>query len=211
MASLTIAWGVLALIAYLGVIYKIIQAIKAAAPSWEGTGEIDPGLVNLAAGSVGAGYESVARAAITAIPIAIGAIIVFGIILRIKPTLIAFSGLLIVAATVGLIGSLLYFYTLVVNPKHGMELAVALGTIVVVSILLRLQRFIRRFYKRTPAIASFVLVFVVLSYLILGNGTNITSIVLSQVDIWLSMIAFSVVLYASINSLRHGQRLARGK
>jgi hypothetical protein len=96
---------------------------------------------------------------------------------------------------------------LVANPKNGIQFAVALITIVIVSILLRLQRAIRRFFRRSPALASLLFAAVTVFYLIISNGANISSLVLQQVDVWLSLLAFAIVAYCGVTLVRIGQRL----
>ncbi len=102
------------------------------------------------------------------------------------------------------------FLGLVATDKNGNQFVVALATIVLIAVLIRLQRFIRRFYQRAPAAASLILAALIVAYLILGSGTNITSIVLVQMDIWLALIAFAIALYGGIVQIRAGQRLRRG-
>jgi hypothetical protein len=46
----------------------------------------------------------------------------------------------------------------------------------------------------------------------LTNGsTNISAIVLSDVDIWLALAAFAIVLYSAIVLVRLGRMLRRGR
>ena len=44
-------------------------------------------------------------------------------------------------------------------------------------------------------------------YLIISNGANISSLVLQQVDVWLSLLAFAIVTYCGVTLVRIGQRL----
>ena len=88
-----------------------------------------------------------------------------------------------------------------------LQFIVALLTIVIVSILLRLQRGIRRFFRRSPAVASLLFAAVTIFYLIISNGANISTLVLQQVDVWLSLLAFAIVLYCGVSLVRNGQRL----
>ena len=80
----------------------------------------------------------------------------------------------------------------------------------IVSILLRLQRGIRRFFRRSPAVASLLFAAVTIFYLIISNGANISSLVLQQVDVWLSLLAFAIVVYCGVTLVRNGQRLRAG-
>ncbi|HEX9067666.1 MAG TPA: hypothetical protein VF807_02770, partial [Ktedonobacterales bacterium] len=103
----------------------------------------------------------------------------------------------------------LLFFGAVVNQKNGVEFIVALATIVAVWVLIRLQRFIRRFYTSSPALVSLFFVIFTVAYVIFGQGVNITSIVVSQLDIWLALVASVIALYASINLTRHGGKARR--
>jgi hypothetical protein len=210
-ASLSIVWGAIAGVAYLGLIKRAVDLIATSTP-WAGLSVgLDSGLIATGTGALGAKYGPLATTAVAALPIAIVAVIALGIAARVRPGAAAFAGLLLAAALLGLAGVSLLFLAVVVNVKNGTEFVVALVTIVAVSILLRLQRFVRRFYRRSPAGASLLFAVATLAYLILGNGANISSIILSQVDIWLSLVAFGIVLYASITLLRLGQLLRRGR
>ncbi|MGE5333295.1 MAG: hypothetical protein ACM3N4_01220 [Nitrososphaerota archaeon] len=208
-ASLAIAWGIAAGVAYLGLIYQAVQLIvNATNGQWSG-GNVDHGIIT--AGSqfkqFDASYAPIATIVIAALPIAIIATIALGIIARARPRIPAIAGLLIVSGVLGLVASLLLFVALVANAKNGVQFVVALITIVIVSILLRLQRAIRRFFRRSPAIASLLFAGVTIFYLIISNGANISSLMLEQVDVWLSLLAFAIVLYCGASLMRTVQRL----
>ncbi len=208
-ASLAIAWGVAAAVAYLGLIYQAIQLIvNATNGQWSG-GNIDNGIIH--AGTTfkefGATSAQLASIVVAALPVVIVATIVLGIIARVRPRLNVIAPLLIVAGVLGLAASLLLFVALVANLKNGVQFIVALITIVIVSILLRLQRAIRRFFRRSPALASLLFAAVTIFYLIISNGANISSLVLQQVDVWLSLLAFAIVVYCGVSLVRIGQRL----
>jgi len=113
-----------------------------------------------------------------------------------------------IAAILGLIGALLLFLAQVATRERGTEFIVAPVTIIIVALLLRLQRFVRRFYSRSPAFATLFFGVFTVVYLILANGVNISSIVLSQIDVWLALISFAIVLYAGFN-LANAARKAR--
>ena len=208
-ASLAIAWGVAAAVAYLGLIYQAVQLIvNATKGQWSG-GNIDQGIVH--AGTTfkqfGETYAQLATIVVAALPVFIIATIVLGIVARVRPRLTFIAPLLIVCGVLGLAASLLLIVALVANPKNGIQFAVALITIVIVSILLRLQRAIRRFFRRSPALASLLFAAVTVFYLIISNGANISSLVLQQVDVWLSLLAFAIVAYCGVTLVRIGQRL----
>lgn len=208
-ASLAIAWGVAAAVAYLGLIYQAVQLIvNATNGQWSG-GNIDQGIVH--AGTTfkqfGETYAQLATIVVAALPVFIVATIVLGIVARVRPRVTFIAPLLIACGVLGLAASLLLIVALVANPKNGIQFAIALITIVIVSILLRLQRNIRRFFRRSPALASLLFAAVTVFYLIISNSANISSLMLEQVDVWLSLLAFAIVAYCGVTLVRIGQRL----
>jgi hypothetical protein len=208
-ASLAIAWGVAAGVAYFGLIYQAVNLIvNATNGQWNG-GNVDHGIVTVGSQfkEFGDPYSQIATIVIAALPIAIIATIVLAAIARARPRTPAIPGLLIVSGVLGLAASLLLFVALVANLKNGVQFIVALLTIVIVSILLRLQRGIRRFFRRSPAVASLLFAAVTIFYLIISNGANISTLVLQQVDVWLSLLAFAIVFYCGVTLVRNGQRL----
>lgn len=208
-ASLAIAWGIAAGVAYLGLIYQAVQLIANATNGQWSAGTIDQGIIH--AGTTfkefGASYAQLATIVVAALPVAIIATVVLGVIARARPRTPAIPGLLIASGVLGLVASLLLFVALVANLKNGVQFIVALLTIVIVSVLLRLQRGVRRFFRRSPAIASLLFAGVTIFYLIISNGANISSLVLQQVDVWLSLLAFAIVIYCGVTLIRIGQRL----
>jgi hypothetical protein len=206
MASLSVAWGLLAGVAYFGLIKVAVNYAKANS-AWPGFA-VDDGLRSINASHVASNYQTLTGVALIALPIAAGAVIALGLAARVRPTLPVFSVILLVAAVLGLLSAGMIFVAKVVNPQNGTETAVAVATIVLVGVLLRAQHFIRRFYRRSPALVSLLFVGITLAYLILSNGTNLSTIILTQAHVWLALIAFLVVLYAAISQMRAGQRLA---
>jgi hypothetical protein len=207
MASLLIAWGLAALLAYLGGVSWFVNFIVSA-KIWPAPGvEIDNGLRDPHLGSFGGTYSPIVTATVIALPFAIGAIILFGMILRARPGITILASLSIVASVIGLAGSAFLFLATVANQKNGQEFLIALLTIVLVFVLVRLQRFVRRFYQRSPAFATLFFALLAILFIILSNGTSITAIILSQIDYWLALVAFAITLYASVNLTRHSRRL----
>ena len=82
---------------------------------------------------------------------------------------------------------------------------------VVVSILLRLQRSVRHSYQRNPALVTLLVALLTIVYLVLSNGTNITAIFLTDIDVWLALVAFAIVLFAGIGIARYRRLIPRGK
>lgn len=209
MSSLAIAWGIVAGIAYLGLISAAISFLKSQVKAWQGI-TVDPGILQLAQAKHGT-QATISTLVIAALPVAIVAVIVLGIVARARPSLPIAAPLLILAALLGLAGSVLLFLGLVVNPQNATQLGVALATIVIVAILLRLSRYIRRFYGRSPAAATMLFALLTVAYLVLSNGGgDISSIVLSQVDVWLSLIAFAIALYSGAVVARARRRMRKG-
>jgi hypothetical protein len=207
MASLLIAWGLVALLAYLGGVRKFVDFIVST-KIWPAPGvEIDNGLLKPNLGDFGGTYAPIVTATVIALPFAIGAIILFGMILRARPGITILATLSIVASVIGLAGSAFLFLATVANQKNGQGFLIALLTIALVFVLIRLQRFVRRFYQRSPAFATLFFALLAIIFVILSNGTTITSIILSQIDYWLALVAFGITLYASINLTRHSRRL----
>jgi hypothetical protein len=207
MASLLIAWGLAALLAYLGGVRKFVDFIVSAT-KWPAPGvEIDNGLLNPKLGDFGGTYAPIVTATVVALPFAIGAIILFGMILRARPGITILASLSIVASIIGLAGSAFLFLATVANAKNGQEFLIALLTIILVFVLVRIQRYVRNFYQRSPAFATLVFALLAIVFIILSNGTSITAIILSQIDYWLALVAFAITLYASINLTRHSRKL----
>ena len=105
----------------------------------------------------------------------------------------------------------MFFLRVVATPGNGRAAIVALITGVVVSILLRLQRSIRQSYQKNPALVTLLVALLTVIYLVLANGTSITAIFLSDIDVWLALVAFAIVLYAGIRVLRFQRVIPRGK
>lgn len=208
MSSLAIAWALLAGVAYLGLIKKGIDLIAAQTP-WQGI-ETDSGLIALDAARVerlNATLGMIAQWAVIALPVMIVAALALGILVRARPRFARGGAAGIGAAgLLGLATTLLIFLAQVATRKNGTEFIVALVTIALVAVLLRLQRFVRRFYRRSPAFATLFFAVFTIVYLILANGVNISSIVMSQVDIWLGIVAFAIVVYAGFHMARAGRR-----
>jgi hypothetical protein len=214
-ASLGIAWGLVAGVAYLGLIGTIVSQFKGALPQWSPP-TFDSGIIHSAAAHASLAHAnpslaSLRTVAVAAIPFAIVAVIALGLIARLRPTDVVFAGLLIVAACLGLAGTALVFITVVVgdaSTRNG--IAVAVVTIIAVPVLLRVQHFIRRFYRRSPAVVSLLFGALLLVYFIFSNNASLSSIVLSQLDYWLALAAFGIALYAGISSVRHRRAARKG-
>lgn len=210
-ASLAVAMGIAAAGAYFGVVARLLALLASAIPTWDAP-TIDQGILSYGDPKLNAhivqftgAYTSLAPAIIGTLPLAILAVLVFGVLGRTRPGSGVIAGLLIAGAALGLGGALALFLAVVVNARNGRDFIVALVTIVLVAVLLRVQRFVRRFFQRSPGSASLVFTVLVILGLVLSNGVNISSIVLAQIDVWLAIVAFAVALYAGIRLARWGQ------
>jgi len=213
MASLSVAWGIVAGVAYLGLIGRAVKYLTTVSP-WPGV-TIDQGLVTVLSEPSNSAFhftgvvQTVTQIAVIALPFAIVGVIVLGIAARFSPRQLATGGLLIVATVLGLAGTLVVFVANVATITNGLQFLVALATIVIVAILVRLQRVIRRFYNNAPAFSTLLLTAATLFYLIFSDGVSFSSIIIAQLDIWLALIAFAIAFYAAIRMVRHGQRINR--
>jgi hypothetical protein len=203
-------------VAYFGLIGQGVSAAAKATgliPSGE---TIDSGLINLTNSNSGgvavpAALHALAIAALGALPIVNIAIIVLGILLQVRPREALLAGLLLAAAAVGLVGALVFFLRVVATENNGKSFIIALLTGIIVSLILRLQRSVRHSYQRNPALVTLVVAVVAIIYLVLSNGTNIYSIILTDVDVWLALIAYAIVLFAGIGIARYRRMIPRGK
>ncbi len=211
-ASMGIAWSVVAGVAYLGLISAALNAVGGSLISANLLADnVALYAIPQAKEVIGGQYASLASAAIAAIPVAIVVGIAIGIAARLRPTTGLFSTLLFLAGLLGLIGVLLLAVTQFANPKKELAFAIAIGTIVVVGLVLRLEHVIRRFYGRSPAIASLILAALILVYFVLTNTTSISSVFLDNLNIWLALVAFAIVVYSGYHHIRAGHRLRKGR
>ena len=216
MAALCVAWGVMAGVAYFGLVSLLVKLIQSFAPEWPAP-QIDSGLIALASAKsngsfihLTGAYATMAQVVSFALPITIVGLLALGIAARLRPSQSALPVLLILASLLGLLGALLLFVTVVATAANGVNFLVALATIILVAVLVRLQRIIRRFYGRSPTAATLVLAFLTIFYFLLSNGTSIASVMLQQIDVWLAIVAFAIAFYASLRLARMGRLMRRG-
>lgn len=212
-ALLALVWGLVAGVAYLGLIKHAVDVIIAAT-GWAGPStRFDSGLIALDPGQaaqVGHTHTPLYTTAIAALPIAILVIVGLAIVARVRPSATLLTGLLIPAALLGMVGALLFFLDVVATVKNRNDFLLALGTLVAIAVLLRLQRLVRHFYRRNPAVVSVIVGLVLLIYIFVTNGTtSISTIVLSDIDVWLALAAFTIALYCGVVLFRLGHALRR--
>ena len=214
-ATLCLMWGIIAGVAYLGLIGRGVSLIAKATGLIGSSETIDSGLLTLTSSSGGVAVpgslHALAIAALAALPFAIVGIMVLGILQRINPRQGIFAGLLIAAASLGLVGSMLLFLRVVATESNGKGFIIAFLTGIIISFLLRVQQWMRHSYERNPALVTLLVALVVIAYLILSNGTNITAIILSDVDVWLALVAFAIALVAGVGIARYRRMIPPGK
>jgi hypothetical protein len=211
LASLSIVWGVGAAVAYLGLIHRAIDLINNGVQSSGLSTSFDSGLISYVNAPGSAATKSLTTIAVAALPFAIIAVLVLGFFGRVRPTLSALPAGMIVAAIVGLAGTVAIFIQVVNTAANRTQFIVALVTIVLISLLLRISRGVRQFYRSNPALVSTIIAVVTIAYLFLLNGANIPSILLSDIDVWLALVSFGIVLYSGINMVGLGARARRGR
>jgi hypothetical protein len=206
MASLAIVWSVLAGVAYLGPIKGTVEAIKQSVHASSPV-ILTSGLRTLHHDRLGLGSVDLFHLALTAVPFAIGAALLLAIVARVRPELIPAPIVLVLAALVGFVASAALFLDEVYTPANQLTFLVALGTIVGIWLLVRLERYVRRLHRRNPAVSTLLLTLLVVAYLVATNAATISSLILGQIDLWLAVIAFIIVLYASIRLTQESLRL----
>ncbi len=206
MASLGIVWSVLAGVAYLGIIHGVVEQIKTALKVSDPTINTQ-GLRNLHYDPAGIVSSSVFSFALTAAPFAVAAVLLLAIATLVRPQLIPVPIVLVIAALVGLVTSLLLFLNQVYTPANRLSFLVAVGTVAGVWLLLRLERYVRRLHRVNPAVSTLVLAVLVVAYLVAYNAANISTLVLRQIDVWLAVAAFAITLYAAIRASQESARL----
>jgi hypothetical protein len=208
---LSVAWGIIAGVAYLGLINAAIVALAKFAPQAIQPGQVDTGIAHAQAGQFAGGLAPFAPLVIYGIPVAAVVVTGLGIAARFKPAIPWLALGQIVAAVLGLFAALVLFLAVVLTSRNTTEVIVALLTIVVVGVLVRVQKLVRRFYRYSPGVASLVLAALTLAYLILSSGASVSAILLQQVDTWLALLAFLLALYAGVIGMRASRRLSMGK
>jgi hypothetical protein len=210
-ASLSIVWGVGAAIAYLGIIYRAVTLLENSTQVPGLTTSFDQGLVTFISTSSNSTARSLATFGVAALPIAIIAVIGLGFVARVRPTLTAVPVGMVIASVLGLIGTASLFLKVVNTSANRTQFVVALVTIVLVSLLTRISRQLRQSYRSNPALVSAIVGVVTVAYLFLINGANIPAILLQNIDVWLALAAFGVVLFSAINMIGLAARAGRGK
>lgn len=205
MASLSIVWGVLAGVAYLGIIAGLVERLTQLGVS--GPSVATNGLHSISPDLNGAPAASVLTLLVEALPFAIGAVIVLAIAARVVPRLVPLPALMIVAGLVGLVGTAILFVNRMNLTQNRTGFLIALGTIIGLWILTQLRAHVGRLNKNNPAVGSLLLAVLVVAYLVASNIATIPALILDEIDVWLALVAFVIVLYAGIRMLRASTRM----
>ena len=205
MASLSVGWAVLGGVAYLGLIYDGLVLAGKQIPQF--ANPVDKGLLGLKPTDFTSAYQSLANAALIVVPIAVVAVLVLAIAARLRPGVSVLAWLTLAAALLGLVSTGFVFLGTVIRPTKELQFGVAAATIVVIAVLVRLGRFVRRFYQRAPGLTSILFAIVTVADLVLANQANITSLILSDVDAWMALLAFVIASYAGFRLVRATQKM----
>jgi hypothetical protein len=205
MASLSVGWAVLAGIAYLGLINDALVLVGKQIPQF--SNPVDKGLLALKPTDFTSTFQSLANTALIVVPIAVVAVLVLGIAARLRPGLALLAWLSLAASLLGLVSAGVIYLGTVIRPATELQFAVAVATIVVIAVLVRLGKFVRRFYQRAPGPTSILFAAVTIADLVLANQTNVTSLILSNVDAWMALLAFVIATYAGIRLVRATQKM----
>ena len=144
------------------------------------------------------------------IPVALVAVFVTSLVIRGHMLSLGVVRLYIISGIVGLIATLTLFIPYVASdPQNQKKFAFAAGVVITSGIIARLQSQLRNLFKRNPAIASIGLLAISYAAIWLADQATITSIVLTQIGIWLSLAAFAIVLYSGLTLRREAIRAGR--
>jgi hypothetical protein len=205
MASLSIVWGVLAGVAYLGIIAFLVSRLSQLGVN--GPTVNTEGLRSISPDMRGAPAAGVLTLLVDALPFAIGAVILLAIAARALPQLVPVPALMILAALIGFVGTAILFLNRMNLTGNRTEFLIALGTIVGLAIVARLERYVRRLNRNNPAVGSLLLAVLVVAYLVASTVATIPTLILGEIDVWLALAGFLIVLYAGIRLLRASMRI----
>lgn len=205
MASLSIVWGVLAGVAYLGIIAFLVSRLSQLGVN--GPTVNTEGLRSISPDMRGAPAAGVLTLLVDALPFAIGAVILLAIAARALPQLVPVPAVMILAALIGFVGTAILFLNRMNLTGNRTEFLIALGTIVGLAIVARLERYVRRLNRNNPAVGSLLLAVLVVAYLVASTVATIPTLILGEIDVWLALAGFLIVLYAGIRLLRASTRI----
>ena len=144
------------------------------------------------------------------IPVSIVAIFVTSLAMRGHVLRISVVRLYILFGLIGLIATIALFIPYVVeNTKVQGDFLLAAAVVVASGVLTRVQQWLRNLFQKNPAVASVGLLVVTGAVLLLANYTTFAQTILTQVGIWLSLVAFTIVIWSGITLRREAIRARR--
>jgi hypothetical protein len=146
------------------------------------------------------------------IPLAAIGVIVLGIIARTRNASKVQTNLNIVAAIVGIVGTVIMFIPLVAEQTDTQQKFIFAAAIVVATaIVSRIQKQLRNLFQDHPTIASVGLLVIAYIALYLASQLTFEAIIVTQVGVWLGLIAFVISLYAAYRTRREAWAARKGK
>ncbi len=146
------------------------------------------------------------------IPIAALTNIILGFIAATRSAARPVTNLNIAAAIVGIAGTVIMFIPFVAqNPDNQHKFLFAAVIVVATSVISRVQKQLRKFFQDHPTVASLGLLVIGYAAVWLADQITFTAIILTQVGVWLALIAFVVALYATYRTRREAWAVRKGK
>lgn len=146
------------------------------------------------------------------IPIAAITVIVLGFIARTRNATKVNTNLNIAAAIVGIVGTILMFIPLVAEQTDTQQkFLFAAAIVVATTIVSRIQKQLRNLFQDHPTIASIGLLVVAYLALYLAGQITFEQIIVTQIGVWLGLIAFVISLYAAYRTRREAWAARKGK
>jgi len=146
------------------------------------------------------------------IPVVIVATIVTGLITRIRLPTQSFARFHTALGFVGLAGTLAMFVPyILLNDTSQSRFERAALVIVVTGILARLQKPIQNRFQQAPAIISILLLAGAYGSIYLADQASLTTLVLTQLGLWITLASFGIIIYSGFNIQRHTRRANKGR
>jgi uncharacterized membrane protein YiaA len=146
------------------------------------------------------------------IPVAAIGVIVMGFIARVRNASRVETNVNIVAAIVGIAGTVIMFIPLVAeNTNIQQKFLFAAVIVVATTIVSRIQKQLRNLFQDHPTIASVGLLVIAYATLYLASQVTFEAIIVTQIGVWLGLIAFVISLYAAYRTSREARAARKGK
>ncbi len=146
------------------------------------------------------------------IPVAAIGAVVLGFIARARNASRVETNLNIATAIVGIAGTVVMFIPLVAEQAETQQKFLFAAVIVVATtIVSRIQKQLRKLFQDHPTIASVGLLVVAYLTIYLASQITFEAIILTQIGVWLALIAFVISLYAAYRTRREAWAARKGK